>query len=131
MIVRDELLEELKQTAGYARCEKAKQFVEAGKVIITKTAYENRDNFSIHAKVKGNQADYQTYIEVKNGEIEYLSCTCPDYESTYGTCKHILATVLEFNSNVGYIRKNENKSQLIKNNEKYRIYRTNDKFILF
>ena len=123
MIVRDELLEELKQTAGYARCEKAKQFVEAGKVIITKTAYENRDNFSIHAKVKGNQADYQTYIEVKNGEIEYLSCTCPDYESTYGTCKHILATVLEFNSNVGYIRKNENKSQLIKNNEKYRIYR--------
>ena len=123
MIVRDELLEELKQTAGYARCEKAKQFVDAGKVIITKTAYENRDNFSIHAKVKGNQADYQTYIEVKNGEIEYLSCTCPDYESTYGTCKHILATVLEFNSNVGYIRKNENKSQLIKNNEKYRIYR--------
>ena len=123
MIVRDELLEELKQTAGYARCEKAKQFVEAGKVIITKTAYENRDNFSIHAKVKGNQADYQTYIEVKNGEIEYLSCTCPDYESTYGTCKHILTTVLEFNSNVGYIRKNENKSQLIKNNEKYRIYR--------
>ena len=109
MIVRDELLEELKQTAGYARCEKAKQFVEAGKVIITKTAYENRDNFSIHAKVKGNQADYQTYIEVKNGEIEYLSCTCLDYKYKYETCKHILANILKLNSNVEYIIKNENK----------------------
>ena len=129
MIICNEILEELKESAGEARNEKASNIVKDNKVKITKVTYENKNNFSVHAKVKGNLDDYDTYIEAKSGEIENLSCTCPDYESTYGTCKHILATALEFDENPSYIslftKKNivPEKVSKDKNNEKYRIYR--------
>lgn len=129
MIICNEILEELKESAGEARNEKASNIVKNNKVKITKVTYENKNNFSVHAKVKGNLDDYDTYIEAKSGEIENLSCTCPDYESTYGTCKHILATALEFDENPSYIslftKKNivPEKVSKDKNNEKYRIYR--------
>ena len=129
MIISNDILEELKESAGEARNEKASNIVKDNKVKITKVTYENKNNFSVHAKVKGNLDDYDTYIEAKSGEIENLSCTCPDYESTYGTCKHILATALEFDENPSYIslftKKNivPEKVSKDKNNEKYRIYR--------
>ncbi len=129
MIISNDILEELKESAGEARNEKASNIVKNNKVKITKVTYENKNNFSVHAKVKGNLDDYDTYIEAKSGEIENLSCTCPDYESTYGTCKHILATALEFDENPSYIslftKKNivPEKVSKDKNNEKYRIYR--------
>lgn len=129
MIISNDILEELKESAGEARNEKASNIVKNNKVKITKVTYENKNNFSVHAKVKGNLDDYDTYIEAKSGEIENLSCTCPDYESTYGTCKHILATALEFDETPSYIslftKKNivPEKVSKDKNNEKYRIYR--------
>ena len=127
MIVNDEVLNELRLSAGDKREEKAKDIKANNNVKMTKINYENLNNFSIHAEVKGTNDTYYTYIEVKNGEIENLNCTCPDYESTYGTCKHILATALEFNSNSSYIQMNKEKivkkSNKSQNNEKYRIYR--------
>ena len=130
MIVNDEVLHELEISAGNKRAEKANDIKSNNNVKITKVNYENSNNFSIHAEVKGKNDTYHTYIEVKNGEIENLNCTCPDYESTYGTCKHILATALEFNSNPSYIQIIKNQTNIIKNthsknqnNEKYRIYR--------
>ena len=134
MVVNDNILNELKQSAGDKREEKAKDIKENNNVKITKINYENSNNFSIHAEVKGTNDTYFTYIEAKNGEIENLNCTCPDYESTYGTCKHILATVLEFNSDPSYVQMNKEnivkKSNKSQNSEKYRILQTNDKFIL-
>ena len=127
MVVNDNILNELKQSAGDKREEKAKDIKENNNVKITKINYENSNNFSIHAEVKGTNDTYFTYIEAKNGEIENLNCTCPDYESTYGTCKHILATVLEFNSDPSYVQMNKEnivkKSNKSQNSEKYRIYR--------
>ncbi len=127
MIVNDEVLHELKDSAGDLKIEKANQIKESNNVKITKVNYENSNNFSIHAEVKGTNDVYYTYIEVKNGEIENLNCTCPDYESTYGTCKHILATALEFNSNPSYIQINKEKvvkrANSTRDSEKYRIYR--------
>ena len=127
MVVNDEVLNELKLSAGDIREEKAKDIKANNNVKMTKINYENSNNFSIHAEVKGTNDTYFTYIEVKNGEIENLNCTCPDYESTYGTCKHILATALEFDSNSSYIQMNKEKivkkSNKSQNNEKYRIYR--------
>ena len=130
MIVNDEVLHELEISAGNKRAEKANDIKSNNNVKITKVNYENSNNFSIHAEVKGKNDTYHTYIEVKNGEIENLNCTCPDYESTYGTCKHILATALEFNSNPSYIQIIKNQTNTIKNthsknqnNEKYRIFR--------
>ena len=128
MIISEEVLEELKESAGLKRKEKANKIVKENKVKITKVTYEDKDNFSIHAQVKGNNK-YFTYIEVKNNEIENLSCTCLDYESTYGTCKHILATALEFEKNLAYIKLFGDKNVVVeeenikKNNDKYRIYR--------
>lgn len=127
MFVNGEVLNELQLSAGDKKVEKAKDIKANNNVKMTKINYENSNNFSIHAEVRGTNDTYYTYIEVKNGEIENLNCTCPDYESTYGTCKHILATVLEFNSNSSYVQMNkEKKAQRVdksKNNEKYRIYR--------
>lgn len=126
MVINDSIIQELKSSTEGTREEKAYAIVENKYVKITKVIYDNKDNFSIHAQVNGNLDEYSTYIDVKNGEIQNLSCTCPDYESTYGTCKHILATALEFNANPSYIQllggKNTNKIKK-QNNENYRIYR--------
>ena len=128
MVINDEVLSELKDSAGNQRQERAKEILEEKKVKITKVTYENKNNFSIHARVNGRLDNYNTYIEIKNGEIENLSCTCPDYESTYGTCKHILATALELEENPSYIKLFGTEEIKInkttqKNKEKYRIYR--------
>ena len=65
---------------------------------MTKKEYEDENNFELHAKVFGTE-QYDTYVEVKNGEVEEISCDCLDYYNTYGVCKHSLASVLEFNQN--------------------------------
>ena len=129
MVINDEVLNELKNSAGDRKQERAQKIVDEKKVKITKVTYENKNNFSIHTKVNGRLDNYDTFIEIKNGEIENLSCTCPDYEASYGTCKHILATALELEENPSYIKlfgKEEVKlanANTQKNKEKYRIYR--------
>ena len=128
MVVNNQIIQELIESAGNNN-EEAHKLIKENKVRITKTVYENKENFSIHGKVQSNIHDYDTYIEINNGEIQNLTCTCPEYESLYGTCKHILATVLEFDSNPGYIKASDEKEINLKtkkhdkNNEKYRIYR--------
>ena len=50
-------------------------------------------NFSITANVIG-QEEYKAYIQIKEGQVEDVTCTCPDYETHYGICKHTLATII-------------------------------------
>ena len=97
MLVNSNIIEELLEDAGYSRAEKAKRYAKEQKVRIMKTIYEDENNFELHGKAYGNDI-YDTYIDVKNGEIESIECTCPDYYNTYGVCKHSLATVLTFNN---------------------------------
>ncbi len=126
MLINDEVIEELKNSAGDQRQEKAEEIIKEKKIKITKITYDNKVNFSIHAQVEGKLNNYSTYIEIKNGEIENLSCTCPDYESTYGTCKHILATALEIKENPSYIKTLNKNNPVVKkarNQDQYRIYR--------
>ena len=126
MLINDEVIEELKNSAGDQRQEKAEEIIKEKKIKITKITYDNKVNFSIHAQVEGKLNNYSTYIEIKNGEIENLSCTCPDYESTYGTCKHILATALELKENPSYIKTLNKNNPVVKkarNQDQYRIYR--------
>ena len=96
MLVNSNIIEELLDDAGYSRSEKAKKYAKERKVRIMKTIYEDENNFELHGKAYGNDI-YDTYIDVKNGEIQSIECTCPDYYNTYGVCKHSLATVLTFN----------------------------------
>ena len=104
MIVNPKILEEICNSAGPNREIKAKEYVTQKKVNIKKVTYENSNNFEIHSNVKGNGDVYDVYIQAAKGEIEDVSCDCEDYHSNYGTCKHILATLLEFNNNENYVR---------------------------
>ncbi len=129
MTIGNEIIQELKNSADENKENEAHKLLEEDKVKITKVIYDNKNNFSIKGIIPSNLEEYHTYIYVKDGEIQDLNCTCPEYESTYGTCKHILATALEFNTNAEYIRMTDAETNKIplknkeKNNEKYRIYR--------
>ena len=103
-MVNPELLEDLCCDAGTTRKDKAMEYVAKKRVNITKVIYEDNKNFEIKSKVKGNYDDYNVYIKVQNNELEDLSCTCPDYQKNYSACKHIVATMLEFDGNPEYVR---------------------------
>lgn len=136
MVVKPEIIEELYRDAGPDRIERAREYIKTKKVQITKVIYDNKNNFEIRSKIIGNGDVYDVYIHVADGEIQNISCNCPDYNGHYATCKHILATIIEFNQNGEYIRifSDENKLEnsnnslykrhgIKKNNEKYRIFK--------
>lgn len=96
MLVSNEIINEMYESAGDKRYQKAKAYVDQGRITITKSIYENKNNFELYGNVIGSADVYKTYIRIREGEIDDLQCDCPDYEKHYGTCKHILATLLEF-----------------------------------
>lgn len=104
MIVNIGVLNELRNSAGNTREQRAEDYVRNKRVNIKKVIYEDTNNFEIRSKVRGNGDSYNVHIQVIKGEIEDISCDCEDYYSHYGTCKHILASILEFNNNESYIR---------------------------
>ena len=95
MIINHNIIDNLCKDAGESRTQKALRYKEQERVKIKKYEYENPMNFEISAEVEGSDI-YDTYILVKNGEIENITCDCPDYYNYYGVCKHTLATVLKF-----------------------------------
>lgn len=104
MLVNPQILNELCDEAGSARKERAEDYANSKRVNIKKVIYDDINNFEIRSIVKGNGDIYNVFIKVEKGEIEDISCECKDYYEHYGTCKHILATALEFNKNENYIR---------------------------
>ena len=134
MIINPEIIKELGSLAGENRKEKAQNYVRQKKVNITKVIYDDINNFEIRSKVKGNGSIYDVHIKVENKEIEDLSCDCQDYYAHYGTCKHILATAIEFSQNDNYLRMFSDRAEDIqkdasifkkyqKQNEKYRNFK--------
>ena len=105
MLINHEILEDLYRDAGERRKQRAINYQKQGRVKIKNIEYENELNFEISANVIGTEV-YKTYINIKYGEIEDVTCTCEDYYNHYGICKHTLATVLEFINNPQYIGKN-------------------------
>ena len=104
MIINPQILKELCDVAGSLRQEKAENYVVQKNVNIKKVIYDDSNNFEIRSKVKGHGDIYDVYIQVVKGEIENVSCNCEDYYSHYATCKHILATIMEFDMNENYVR---------------------------
>ena len=103
-MVNPELLEDLCYDAGTMKKEKAMEYVAKKRVNITKVIYEDNKNFELKSKVKGDRDCYDVYIKVQNNELEDLKCDCPDYKKNYAACKHIVATMVEFDNNPDYIR---------------------------
>ena len=104
MVINSELLLELCRDAGTSRQLKAERYVKEKRVNITKVIYDDANNFELRSKVRGSIYKYQIYIKVQNNEIEDVSCDCQDYETHFGTCKHILATMMEFSRNPEYVK---------------------------
>ena len=110
MLVNHNIIDNLCEDAGEQRKQKAQKYRDENRVYFKKVEYENPMNFEVTAEVEGTDT-YNTYIQVKNGEIENITCTCPDYYNYYGVCKHTLATVLALaDYNVEKIEKYENKT---------------------
>ena len=124
MLVNSEIIEELCMDAGEERTEKAKKYKNEGRVEINKVEYENKNNFEVSALVYGKEK-YNTFISVKQGEVDDILCNCPDYERTYGVCKHTLATILELET----YKKPMNESKINELNNKNTKY-TNFKQIV-
>ena len=135
-MVNPELLEDLCYDAGTTRKEKAMEYVAKKRVDITKVIYEDKNNFELKSKVRGNNDLYDVYIKVQNNELEDLRCDCPDYKKNYAACKHIVATMVEFDKNPDYIRiftgeKNRENDELSsikkkredKNSKEYKIFK--------
>ena len=136
MVVNPDIIEELYDDAGNARVERAREYVKKKKVKIKKVVYDNQSNFEIRSHVLGNFDDYDVYIKVTDGEIQEADCDCADYNQNFVTCKHILASIMEFNQNSDYIRifapdKNSKDTDISiyktfnqnRHNEKYRAFK--------
>ena len=121
MQVNSEVISELILDAGPERTEKARKYNEKKKVNLTDIDYYDANNFEIKAEVSGSEI-YDTYVLVEKGELEDVSCTCPDYYKHYGVCKHTLATVMclrDYN-----MKKGKREPEVsTKNDAKYRSFR--------
>ena len=117
MLINENIIEELYDSAGSTRASKAEKYKNQKKVKFIKIRYEDENNVELQAEVQGTK-NYGTYIDIEQGEIQNIECDCPDYYNTYGVCKHTLATVLEFSEN-GYNYIEEKNISQIKNNYKY------------
>lgn len=116
MLVNKNIIEELYDGAGEIRRQKAIEYKKQCKVKLVKVTYDDKNNFELYGEVYGTEI-YDTYIEVKNGEIQLIECECPDYHDTYGVCKHSLATVLTFDEmefeNIKYIGSESESSNIL------------------
>lgn len=127
MLVDDEIIEELYYDAGNERVQKARLYVKTQRVEIEKINYNDKDNFDITGNVTG-QDIYRTHISVEDGEIIDVTCECPDYQSRYAACKHIVATMMEFDTNSQYERlirglDNVNPNKMLRSDLKYRSFK--------
>lgn len=105
MLVSANLVKELYEYFGEAKYNRAINFTKQKKVSIQNVVYEGKNDFELTGKVIGDTGTFKTYIRIKDGEIENAECSCEEYKKNYGTCMHILATILEFDTKPEYQEK--------------------------
>ena len=123
MLINHIILEDLYKDAGEKRKQKALEYQKQGRVKIRNIDYQDDMNFELSANVIGTE-NYKTYINIKNGIVEDVTCTCEDYYNHYGICKHTLASILEFIKNPQYIEQYVNKT----NKDEEKIYDNHNLF---
>ena len=102
MLINKKIIEEMYYDAGEERIQKARLYTKTGRVEIEKINYNDKNNFELTGNVSG-QENYRTHISVESGEIIDVTCECKDYQKRYAACKHIVATMMEFESNDKYM----------------------------
>ena len=120
------VFQEICNDAGEAKIVKAKKYIKEGRVNIVKSDYENLDNFSLSSIVAGNYGEYNVDIDISKGELEVAYCECPDYQRSYCACKHIVATLMQFEHTKYWDNKHDDslESTIIhkNNNFKYKTF---------
>ena len=94
MLINPNIVDKLCEEAGQFKTQKAIEYKDENKINVLETNIENQNTFEIKAIAKGSKA-YRTYIAIKDGEVEDVSCQCVDYYNHYSVCKHTLASVLQ------------------------------------
>ena len=111
MVIDKNIIENLCDDAGENRTKRANDYKKEGRVDIIEYEYKNPYNFEIKGNVYGNEK-YNTYICVEDGEVQDVTCTCPDYYNYYSVCKHTLAMVLEFEEEKSLAKKKAMETDL-------------------
>ena len=111
MVIDKNIIENLCDDAGENRTKRANDYKKEGRVDIIEYEYKNPYNFEIKGNVYGNEK-YNTYICVEDGEVQDVTCTCPDYYNYYSVCKHTLAMVLEFEEEKSLAKKKTMETDL-------------------
>ena len=131
MIVKQEIIDKLLSSVNEKKIARAMKYKKDGRVNIYKMEYKSSKNFTLFSKIVGKDEIYECKLEVGAGEIMHKRCTCADFSTNLNICKHLIATLLEFNENPKYARMllldvkkidNENKNNVEKNiqqNAKY------------
>ena len=127
MLIDNEIIDELYYDAGNERVQKARLYVKTGRVEIEKINYNDKNNFELTGNVSG-QEKYRTHISVESGEIIDVTCECQDYQKRYAACKHIVATMMEFESNDKYLTMIKNSNlvdlhKILRLDSKYRNFK--------
>lgn len=114
MLVDKMILNNLYQEAEKEIIEKAKQYQADGQVKITEVNYEDDKNFEVRAIVLGKHT-HQTFVSIRKGEIEEVTCTCEDYCQHYHVCEHALASIFTFSEEPSSFQKCEESEEIISN----------------
>ncbi len=130
MQINSQIIEELISDAGVERAIKARKYVIQGRVNIIDVDYSDKDNFEIRADVNGKE-NYRTYMSVEKGEVQDISCTCPDYLKHYSVCKHSLAAILKLRNVKDINNLNDNtelEDEIIQSNAKHQLDKQEAKY---
>lgn len=115
MLVNQKILENLCKDAGEEKTQQAQEYKKSGKVEITNVDYKNSRNFEISSIVAGTKP-YKTYVSVRDGEIEDITCNCENYYENYGVCRHTLASIIAFSEDTKHSQNVRLKSVNQENN---------------
>ena len=126
MLVNKNIIDNLCHDAGELKTKEANIYQSQKQVKIIDYIYQNALNFEIKAEIYAEER-YATYLSIARGEVKDITCTCKDYHTNYGVCKHTLATIMEFATDFekeNEIDKIENKlSDVINSTSSYDKYR--------
>ncbi len=126
MIINDNVLTELERYTSDKLVSEAKNLGSSNELAITRVKYDDKQ-IKIYGSANMEDVSYEPYIEISDGELNDVKCTCNYYKDSYGTCKHILALAYKFNQSKEFgmlFDDNKKDKKIIEDDkEKYRIYR--------
>ncbi len=125
MLISKNIIDSLYEDAGERRVQRAKEYKDFERAKILNVEYENPFNLEIMGLVHGGE-NYRTYINIKEGEVQDISCSCQDYQTHYGVCKHTLATLMVFLEDDRYKNEydKENTHLMVNTNQEQSQYRS-------